>query len=264
MLKYLEELSLIYENAIVNSQYLLSEMYVIGDDYDSDYFIVAHRDKIFKLDLNIGKTGDNVLSSMAGEFNVNIDDLKTRTGVDSLISLIAHNNKQNLNILYGYYVKSENKMIVLNRYFQTFKNLNESNLVKKVYKQLNLSKVVLQSDINIGFTRDDLQGKEPYNLFYHGTTSEYIEGILRKGIDNKTSNTNFSHKIKSLNSNKLFITSNFQYALNHAVTVATSKGGYPIVIEFKIRMPDLLQPDYDVQKYSGASDIEALKMLRFP
>lgn len=261
-MKKLKELSLIYETFISESKHLLEEMFVIGDDYSGDYFVIAHRDKIFKLDLNIPKTNEDVLLDISNEFNVDIGTVIRVSGIESLIFWIHTKNPTNLNILFGYYVKDENKLIILDKYFHMFKNLEESVLVKKVYKQLNVSKVVLQSDMSIGFTRDDIDGKNSSNLFYHGTTSNYINSILHSGIDNKTENTNFSDKIKKTNKNKLFITSNFQYALNHAVEVSRTRGGYPVVVEFKIRMPDLLQADYDIKIQTKSDDISALKSSR--
>jgi hypothetical protein len=98
-------------------------------------------------------------------------------------------------------------------------------------------------------------------IFYHGTSSVFLDKILSGGLDRNTLNSKWPDSVKSKIKGKTFISSNFGYAWNHAVGSVNGRGGYPIVISFRIRFEDLLQPDYDAQ-LSEPDDNKALKISR--
>ena len=84
---------------------------------------------------------------------------------------------------------------------------------------------------------------------------------MRWGLDKDTANSNFPAAVKDLIKGRTFITSNFQYAFSHAVNTSKKQNGWPIVLSFRIRFEDLLQPDYDIRR-DAPNNEKALKISR--
>ena len=86
------------------------------------------------------------------------------------------------------------------------------------------------------------------NFVYHGTTSEYLDDILKFGIVPGKRKTNFeaiSHP------QAVFFTSVFDKAKFHAAHTSQRVGGDPVILKMKIPDMSLLIPDYDVDMGAG-------------
>ena len=83
---------------------------------------------------------------------------------------------------------------------------------------------------------------------YHGTTSNYLENILKFGLvpgESKTNYEGISHPTA------VFFSSRMEEAQHHAVHTAGKVGGDPVIVNLKVPDPDLLIPDYDVDMGAG-------------
>ena len=262
MKTYIQDLNDIYYHMLVENIQLLTEMFVIGNEKD-DYYVIAYRDKILQLSLSIPQSSPEVISQLAEMFGVTSEELNHISNIYGLSGLIASKNSKQMEILYGVYDKSKNTLIILDLYFNMFKDPKESVLVKKVAHQLKIPKITLQSNGEVIYDRDDLHNNQPSKIYYHGTSSSYLKSILNNGLDGSSINSGFNDKIKEQLNGNIFITSNFLYSLNHAVRTAKNTKGLPVVIELNIRFQDLLQPDYDVNLsgYSGDKN-KALKVSK--
>ena len=126
-----------------------------------------------------------------------------------------------------------------------------SILVKKVVKELGARKVVYAS----GFDFEDEEEIPSYgakgkiaDVMYHGTTSNYLENILKFGLvpgESKTNYEGISHP------NAVFFSSRIDEALHHAIHTAGKVGGDPVIVNLNVPDPDLLIPDYDVDMGAG-------------
>lgn len=262
MKTYIQDLNDIYYHMLVENTQLLAEMFVIGNEKD-DYYVIAYRDKILQLSLSIPQSSPDAISQLEEMFGVPSEELNHISNIYGLSGLIASKNSKQLEILYGVYNKSKNTLIILDLYFNMFKDPKESILVKKVAHQLKIPKITLQSNSEVIYDRDDLHNNQPSKIYYHGTSSSYLKSILNNGLDGNSINSGFNDKIKEQLRGNIFITSNFLYSLNHAVRTAKTTKSLPVVIELNIRFQDLLQPDYDVSLsgYSGDKN-KALRVSR--
>ena len=95
--------------------------------------------------------------------------------------------------------------------------------------------------------RSSIKG-EVADIMYHGTTSNYLPGLLRLGLVPGKKETNYegiSHP------SAVFFTSRFDEAQHHAAHTAKKVGGDPVIVELKVPDPALLIPDYDVDMGAG-------------
>lgn len=126
-----------------------------------------------------------------------------------------------------------------------------SILIKKVVKQLGIDSVEYPRDEYGGeyHSKWEIKGKIP-DVAYHGTTTEYLEEISRIGLRPGAKESNWMKQYIS-HPDKIFFATRFDEAMNHAQMTAGKRGGYPMVVEFKIPNKDLIVPDYDVEVQTG-------------
>lgn len=137
-----------------------------------------------------------------------------------------------------------------------------STMLKKLVQELGLSGVntddmTYHGDENEVYTVPrEMKGKLPETLF-HGTTSEYMHGIVRTGLRPGVSPSNW--KQQGIEHNDLIFgavtldTATFHANKTAGVPLDPYDGGilepddpFPVIIEFKIPDPNLVVPDYDV------------------
>ena len=151
---------------------------------------------------------------------------------------------------------------ILDKYYSMIKSPISSVLFKKTIEALGATKVSFSSENLKSIDKTGFPKRfDTDEIFYHGTSSIFLRKILSGGLDRNTLNSIWPDSVKSKIKGKTFISSNFRYALNHAVHSADKRGGFPIVISFRIRFEDLLQPDYDAQLLEP-NDAKALKISR--
>jgi hypothetical protein len=132
-----------------------------------------------------------------------------------------------------------------------------------VYRELNANEFELQSS-GLGVSKKEKSTNKRQikdTIFYHGTSSDKLKDIISRGLDKDNINQNYPKELQNILKGKTFITSNFRYAFTHAVQNAKMTGAYPLVVSFRVRFEDLLQPDYDVRR-NTPNDQTALKVSR--
>lgn len=252
----IRELENIYCDILLENQHLLREMFVIGEDLN-EYNFIAYKDKIWKINPNSSLISNDVRSNI--QINLKYRILNSED-FEQTIYHIINNNPGNNEMLFGN-VNGRN-MIIFDQYFPMIKDQRESILFKKVVRELKPSNIKFQSDhLKDIDKRGFYSRRNTDKVFYHGTSSDKLMGIMRKGLDKNSINMNYPESVRSVIGGQTFITSNFRYALSHAVLNAKVDDSYPVVVSFVVRFEDLLQPDYDVKRTSP-TDQKALKVSR--
>lgn len=157
-------------------------------------------------------------------------------------------------IIVGQYDK-KGKELTINRLKQI--SPKSSLILKKMVKELGIKKI---NKINITGTGDEItktyskksiKGDVP-EIVYHGTTSEYLQNILKYGLQPGEGKSNFSRQ-GIYNTNEIFFAADFNdseyYAFN-AVQMSSKKWSFPIIFEFGIPDKNLLKPDWDADASS--------------
>jgi hypothetical protein len=118
--------------------------------------------------------------------------------------------------------------------------------LRKLSKELNLpikSKYIKydnDGEYFINNYNDFTDLKNTY--FYHGTSINYIESIIKKGLMSNPGKSNF----KIVHKDKVFLTTKPGKALFHAEKASMNNKSYPIILKFKIPDVDKLVGDYDI------------------
>ena len=218
---------------------IISEMFVKGHE-DGDN-IIAYKENLWKLRMDI-EEDDPVRQEIAqalrleGEWN-DIWDLK---------ELVEDAGRTD--ILVGEF-NEQDRQLSLQRVGSFHLDPKSSVLVKKVVKTIGAQSVVYApNDEGEEYTsKHDIKGKVA-DIMYHGTTSNYLPGLLRLGLVPGKKETNYegiSHP------SAVFFTSRFDEAQHHATHTAKKVGGDPVILELKVPDPALLIPDYDVDMGAG-------------
>lgn len=137
-------------------------------------------------------------------------------------------------------------------------SLKSSPYLLKVVKALGVKTVrkYTVNDDEIKTSRRNIRGKLPTRMF-HGTSSEFLENILRNGIlppdesGTETNWKNFQHE------GIIFMASEITESFYYAFTTSYQKGGFAVVIETVVPDPSKIIPDLDADpervtsQYSG-------------
>lgn len=250
------ELENIYYNILLENRSLLQEMFIIGEDLN-DYNFIAYKDKIWKINTDSSQIPNDIRSNI--QVNLKYRILNSED-FEQTIYHVVNNNPGNNEMLFGN--MNGRNMVIFDQYFPMIKDPKESILFKKVVRELKPSTVKFQSDDKKNIDKGGFYSRRNTDkVFYHGTTSDNLLGIMRKGLDKNSINMNYPESVRNVIGGQTFITSNFRYALSHAVLNAKVGDSYPVVISFVVRFEDLLQPDYDVKRTSP-NDLKALKISK--
>lgn len=254
--KDIKELENIYYKILLENQYILQEMFVIGEDLPN-YNFIAYKDKIWKINTDSSQIPNDVRTNIQVSLKYRILNSEN---FERTIYHIINSNPGNNEMLFGS-VNNRN-MIIYDQYFPMIKDKRGSVLFKKVVSELKPSNIQFQSDHLKNIDKGGFYSRRDTDkVFYHGTSSDKLMGIMRKGLDKNSINMNYPESVRSVIGGQTFITSNFRYAMSHAVLNAKVSNSYPVVISFVVRFEDLLQPDYDVKRTS-TTDQRALKVSR--
>lgn len=130
-----------------------------------------------------------------------------------------------------------------------------SPLAKKVAQVLGARSIQYSaleptgSDYTIKVPRRHMKGDWP-DIAFHGTSSEYVEGILSKGLKAGESPSNWSI---ITHEDKVFLTAKLDEAKSHAAWTANKTRGIPVVVAVKIPDKKLIVPDFDVDTLATRS-----------
>jgi hypothetical protein len=236
-----KELEDIYVSILEENRQLLVEMFIIGDDAPK-YNFIAYKDKVWRLNERPGFSSQNVKDNILNTFGYKVE---TSDPFPYLIVMISNKFKSN-EMLFGTF---DNGVVeILDEYYSMIKSPRNSVLFKKTIEALGATKISFSSDNLKSIDKTRFPKRfDTDEIFYHGTSSVFLDKILSGGLDRNTLNSKWPDSVKSKIKGKTFISSNFGYAWNHAGVAVNGRGGHPIVISFRIRFEDLLQPDYDVE-----------------
>lgn len=232
----------LYCEILNRNNHILEEMFTIGTPHiQGNFYFIAYRSKLWIINEKISETDLFIFSDMEKELGISIDGSIDNS--EELFAKIRDNKKTTYQLLFGYFDKKLDEMIIENTYFDELKDHNISTLVSKVSKLLDPS--------NIRYRKyGDFKTRD--NIFYHGTSAYYLKSILKKGLDHNTANSNHGDDVKKLTNGKTFLTTNYNYAREHAREVGNKTKSNGIVLEIKLNFKDMLQPDYDVwRNYSN-------------
>jgi hypothetical protein len=227
------------QKSLILEHKIISEMFVKGHD-DGDN-IIAYKENIWKLRMDI-EDDDPVRQEIAQALGIEgeWDDIW------ELKELLEDAGRTD--VLIGEFDLRRDQLS-LQRAGSFYLDPKSSILVKKVVKALGARSVVYApNDEGEEFVgRSSIKG-EVADIMYHGTTSNYLPGLLRLGLVPGKKETNYegiSHP------SAVFFTSRFDEAQHHAAHTAKKVGGDPVIVELKVPDPALLIPDYDVDMGAG-------------
>jgi 8-oxo-dGTP pyrophosphatase MutT (NUDIX family) len=217
---------------------IISEMFVKGDPEGNN--IVAYRQNIWRLQDEVDEeTKEEINQALSVE-----DDWDDVRDLQEILE-----DAKRSDVLVGGLNWSRPNYLHLERVGSFFLDPKSSILVKKVVKELGASGVTyMPSDAgDEQLSHRQLRGKIP-DIMYHGTTTDYIPGLLKFGLVPGEKETNYegiSHP------DAVFFSSRFDEALHHAAHTAGKVGGDPMVVALRIPDKALMIPDYDVDVGSG-------------
>tara|TARA_R110002126_G_scaffold30326_1_gene99386 strand:+ start:23 stop:1456 length:1434 start_codon:yes stop_codon:yes gene_type:complete len=218
---------------------LLSEMFVKGHD-DGDH-ILAYRENLWKLRESIDDDDPTYL-----EINKILGIEEEWYDIWELKDLLDDAGRTD--VLVGEYNK-QGKQLSLQRVGSSHLDPKSSILVKKAVKALGARSVTYApNDEGEEYVGGSSIKGEIADVMYHGTTSNYLPGLLRLGLMPGKKETNYegiSHP------SAVFFSSRFDEAQQHAAHTAKKVGGDPVVIAFGVPDPALLIPDYDIDMGAG-------------
>jgi hypothetical protein len=223
----------------------LDEMYVHGSiGTGSD--IISYRGDIWIIDEMIDAKGFNDIITKLGLS----DDLLVSDGdkVSNYDLYDAIRDSDRSDILTGVV---NGKVLHLNTVGPFQHDPKSSIQVQKVVKALKLNSAVYSDDIDgnssVKVSKGKMLGKIP-DIVYHGTSSRYLDGILKSGLVPSPDKTNYDDIVHD---DKIFFSSRFGEASHHAVTTSRKTKSKAIVLEIRIPDKNLVIPDYDIDMASG-------------
>jgi 8-oxo-dGTP pyrophosphatase MutT (NUDIX family) len=237
--KYKDAILTAMEDVPLSEHRIISEMFVKGDPDGEN--IVAYRENIWRM-------GDIPSDEVREDINKAVGIEAEWEGFYDLKEEL--DNESRMDVLFGSLLEGGKTLYI--EQIGSFKlDPKSSILVKKVVKELGARKVVYAS----GFDSEDEEEIPSYgakgkiaDVMYHGTTSNYLENILKFGLvpgESKTNYEGISHP------NAVFFSSRIDEALHHAIHTAGKVGGDPVIVNLNVPDPDLLIPDYDVDMGAG-------------
>ena len=234
----------------IESQDFLTEMIVDGKIEDQVYMVAFERyiflftpEEAISSFIKIIKALRKIFprNSFIDEISINYDSQYYSQNIEELLRELYREVRD---CLAG---KIENNILYVYGYVTL--DFDHSLLFKKVLKQLDLT----YYDIT-NFHKDKMLSHSDIQDFpdigFHGTSSKNLTGILKTGLDNDTSTSNWGN-IKDITKGTVFFTTKSITSLFHATNTSKLNDGIPIIIEFQIPFKDKVIADYDVEMFTG-------------
>lgn len=221
-------------------EFYLNEMFVIGKPVNNA--IIVAFDKwiwILQEDGDLQNKIDDIISKLP-----NGSMFEGNKQLSTFISTLSFHYKD---VLVG---QIQGKSLKIINGFDTKLDPKSSNIVKKVIDQLGLTSVNYTKDRynkSSYIQKDEIKNIIP-DIAYHGTTTKYLDNILKFGIRPNESKTNYKGV---QHENLIFFSTRIEEAMSHAVNASDKKGGYPVIIEFRISDKDLIIADFDAESDTG-------------
>jgi hypothetical protein len=217
---------------------IIQEMFIHGDPNNKN--VIAFRDSIWLL-------ANDIPASLANEIYKKVGiDIKYNEDADFL-DLANEIMNEKPDVLTG---SINDKTLLVYSSGSFTLDPKSSILIKKVVQHLKLKKVDYQ-EMEDQFTvpKKKITGQVP-DIAYHGTSLNYLDSILRHGLEPRGSQSNYEQQ-GIYHDDKIFFSTRFGEASHHADHTAALKQSKPVVIEFRIPDKNLITPDYDIDIQSG-------------
>jgi len=221
---------------------LLEMIQVSKANNESDYDIIAYKDKIFTYNNEQREEVAPLIIKHLGLENSEIP--YNNTPIENMEQVEYYIQEEGPDVLYG---RVSDNTLYLHSY--VFKHSKLSSLLKKVVNQLDILEVSYDYITNDGedseviVRRNEIDEEIKNHVFYHGTSSKALYGIAQKGLMPGGSKTNFPG---IEHDEDIFITVNKDKAFFHAETAARNNQDIPVILELRVPNPSLLGDDYDV------------------
>jgi hypothetical protein len=168
-------------------------------------------------------------------------------------------------------------------YMKEMRSPYGSNIVRKVVQTLN-AKGVQQDNEQLFVKKRSGYGNEDYqshfssmkykrskmtgnvpDVMFHGTSTKYIEGILRIGLaPGEGGEGNYDDR-NVVHHNLIFLTDDKDKAIEHAFHAATKTQTQPVLLQTRIPDKALLVADYDATRFaSGDESQDTYNHIEFP
>lgn len=188
-----------------------------------------------------------------------LKDLKKEDNVYSFISSLAENSSDFI----GANLRDGELILI-----SSTENINPiSSIQLKKLVNLIKPKKISYTNYNDDYktvTRKKILGGIP-DKFYHGTSSDKINSILKYGLDKKFfSGSNFE-KQNIYHEDVIFLNALFDNAIFYAKNASNNSGdasSFPVIIELEIPDKNLLVPDYDAE-FSSVNKQYYLDIMNF-
>lgn len=190
-------------------------------------------------------------------FGDNIEDINNKLGADEndLNDLFQFIREERPYILTAYI---NDETIWVDGY-SDFRHSGKSSDLKKIKKELNLPVNLIYSMIEDEEEQFEIDTE---NIrYFHGTSINYLDSILKFGIK-PTNKNNFSN-YNIVHNDKIFLTNNIEKAYYHAKKSAINNASYPIIIEVKVPDESKISLDYDLAIDVFGVDSNEVKELGF-
>lgn len=209
---------------------------------DGDYYLFKQYDEVIDKDAarelikKLGMTG--------------VDDVDNITYGDIASYLI---DERHPHVIFGYI---DDDMLRITRTSLDAQSPITSPAIKKLVHELRLDGAVGEDEEDeeeIFFPKREMKGDLP-DYLYHGTSSEYLDSIMSKGLIGEESRSNWAESGIAHN-NLVFGTDHInRETIFHATRTARRTGGIAVILKLKVPDKNNLVPDFDIAAELGLSD----------
>lgn len=165
------------------------------------------------------------------------------------------------------YWRPEDRVI----YMKEMRSPYGSNIVKKVVQTLNAKGIQQDNellfvknanryggdyqsyDTSYKYRRKKMTGNIP-DIMYHGTSTAYIEGILRIGLAPGQGGSGNYDDRNVIHDNLIFLTDDKNKAIYHAFHAGMKTKTQPVLLQTRIPDKALLVPDYDATRFASGDE----------
>jgi len=238
----------------------LSELLVHGPKPKEGSYIVAYKENLWVLEdrNNLGQFKDEIINVFWKELGSGRENDETTDSIEDVNSLIDYAESNKLPVIIGEITK--NKMLYLLGQGSFNHDPRSSVAIKKVVDQLKLKGVSRSTgDYDEEETKKkQIVGQIPQNVF-HGTSSKYLEQIMRLGLTPQPAQSNYP-LIDDIPEGLIFFTGKFDESKHHAEHTANRTKSDPVILELSIPDRAKIVADYDIAKnYKNPEKISILQ-----
>jgi hypothetical protein len=227
-------------------EHYLQEMILLGNKPKDKHLVIAFNKWIWVLDSdqNTSELKRDILSKLELEDEIEIldDEFEKEDDYDFITSI----QEKISDVLAG---QIQGKTLYLYDYGSVKQDPKSSILVKKVVQALKLNSSSYIEDLDS--TETKVSKKKMIgnvgDLAYHGTSSKYLDNILKFGLKAGEADSNYS-QAGIYHPDLLFFSTRIGEAMHHAIHTASKVNGNAIIIAFKIPDKDQIIADYDIEK----------------